>query len=233
MAEADVYPIPEGARSVLVFGGTFDPPHRAHVTLPLAVRDAIGADWLLYIPAGRSPHKTRNPVASDADRLAMLGAALEGTERVAISTIECAGAEGPDDSEASERPPSYTVDTLERLSGLAGSTRLRLLIGADQAASFHRWREPERIIGLAEPVVMLRPPHEDRGALLGALGRHWPKDELDRWSHRIVEAPVMDVSATRVRSLLGAGAIDDPEVTGALPPGVLRVIRERALYRGG
>jgi len=51
------FPVPEGAREVVVFGGSFDPPTRAHTALPIASRDAMGADHLVYIPAARSPFK--------------------------------------------------------------------------------------------------------------------------------------------------------------------------------
>ena len=219
-------PTPDARDSVvLIFGGTFDPPHRAHLELPIAARDAIGADWLLYVPAGRSPFKKHNPVASDADRVAMLRAGLEGVARVSISTIEL------ESDHSGERPPSYTVETLERLRSKApGSTSFRLLIGADQASGFHRWREPERIIELAEPVVMLRVPHESRDALLESLRAHWPDDDVDRWKRRIMSLPTIDVSATRARELLALGAFDSDELRGAIPSPVLDYIRKRDLY---
>lgn len=226
MVDVGTYPVPPGIATLLVFGGTFDPPHRAHVELPIAARDATGADWLLYVPAGRSPHKRENPVATDEQRIAMLRAALDGIERVSISTVECEG----DIEGGAHRPPSYTVDTLGRLSGLTDGSQLRLLIGADQAVSFHRWREPKRIIELAEPLVMLRAPLDDRATLLGELRERWTAPEAKAWAARIVEVPTIDVSATRVRALLRDGALDDPALEHALAPPVLDFIRTHHLY---
>src|ERR1051325_10166192 len=71
-------PLPPWARQVLVFGGTFDPPHAAHVELPVKVRDALlGPDaWVLFVPAARNPLKSPGPDASDLDRLNMLRLAI-------------------------------------------------------------------------------------------------------------------------------------------------------------
>ncbi len=210
-----------GDGAVLLFGGTFDPPHRAHIELPLAAKAACGAQWLVYMPAGRSPHKAEGPEASGDDRFAMLEAAVEGEPGVVVSRREIDAPDGP----------SYTVRTVEAMRDALGDSReLRLLIGADQARSFHRWAESGRIIELAPPLVMLRSPDETRDGLLDAMRDHWDAGELARWGERVVDVPVMDVSATRVRVLLAEGALDGEEIRAALPEGVIRVIRERGLY---
>ena len=229
MAEACAYPVPESARCVLIFGGTFDPPHRAHIDLPIAARDAIGADWLLYVPAGRSPLKRENPIASDDDRVAMLRGVLRALERASVSTIELeTGSAGESDL----RPPSYTVDTLARLHEFAPpATRFRLLIGADQAVEFHRWREADRIVELAEPAVMLRPPLDSDAAFRDSLRAHRPEPQVERWARRVVALPVSPTSATDVRELLRRGNLDDPRVCEVIPEPVLDVIRSRRLYR--
>lgn len=211
-------PVPPGVRSVLVFGGTFDPPHNAHIELPRAARDRLGLEWLLYLPAGRNPMKSDGPTASDRDRIDMLRAALRGVERVSICTIEL------------ERSgPSYTVDTLRVLFTLLPETRLRLLIGADQAAQFHRWREPREIITLAEPAVMLRAPLESTDALIGSMRPHWTALELAEWRRRVVDVPRIDASATALRELLRDGP-DQPRLNTLLPLGVGEFIRVHRPY---
>ena len=210
-----------GDGAVLLFGGTFDPPHRAHVELPLLVREKLGASWLVYIPAGRSPHKDDGPSASGDDRVAMLEAALDGRAGVLVSRVEIEAPEGP----------SYTVRTLGRLRDSVGEDReLRLLIGADQARSFHRWREHERVADLAEPVVMLRAPQETKESLLKAMSPFWSTAGLADWEGRVVGVPLVDVSATRLRELLALGDFEHPGLAEMLPASVLAVIRERRLY---
>ncbi|MBL0927477.1 MAG: nicotinate-nicotinamide nucleotide adenylyltransferase [Phycisphaerales bacterium] len=220
----ELAPVPREARLVLVFGGTFDPPTEAHRVLGSAARDAIGADVVMYIPAARSPHKAASPRASGEDRLAMLRAMTAGDLRAAVSPIELAMGEGSSGS--------YTVDTLRRLCVLLpGSAKMRLLIGADQAEAFHRWREPREIIDLAEPAVMLRGGADTRENLLARMAPHWPAEELARWAGRMIELPRMDASATRARELLAREGPSSPLLKGLVPGAVLGFIRERGLYR--
>lgn len=221
MIEIGLFPIPEWVRSVALFGGSFDPPHVGHGALPEAAREAAAIDWLLYVPAARSPHKDKGPEATDEDRLAMLKAALEGRERCSISTIEL------------ERgPPSLTIDTLRSLIAMSPrSLTWRLIIGADQAAAFHRWREPREIMALADPLVLLRAPAETPERLETTLGA-WNEEERRHWMSCVVSAPVMDVSATEVRRILKTVGPDEAERAGLILPAVACEIRARGLYLG-
>lgn len=236
---------------VVLFGGTFDPVHRGHVELPVRVRDELekrlgceGKAWLVYVPAARSPHKVKGPEASDADRVAMLrlGIAESGAPRVGVWTDEmdraaAGGAKGE---------PSYTLDTVRRarawLDGHgctsktphseSGGTQLRLLIGADQALGFHRWREPREIVRIAPPAVMVRGEVADGEGLLERLGRarFWRRDERGMWADAMVAVGRLDISATRVREALRAG--DEGEIGRALARGVAEYVRGRGLYGG-
>jgi nicotinic acid mononucleotide adenylyltransferase len=108
-------------------------------------------------------------------------------------------------------------------------TKLRLLIGADQALSFHRWREPREILRLARPAVLVRGEVADAEDLVGKMrGRYWSREDLDKWRECMVVVERMDVSATRVRGALRDG--DVAEVERWLAPGVAAYIRERGLY---
>ncbi|MCB9848589.1 MAG: nicotinate (nicotinamide) nucleotide adenylyltransferase [Phycisphaeraceae bacterium] len=208
-------------RTVAVLGGSFDPPTRAHTTIPLAVSQAIGADWLLVIPAAVSPFKRDGSHASDEQRLAMLRLALAEHPRVAISAIEI------------ERGgTSYTVETLRELRWRFPAIVFRLLIGADQAASFHRWREPHAILDLAEPAVMLR-GDVNADALLESMAPHWSAGELAAWRARIIAAPTLDASSTEARALLRVSPRDEVRLRGLLDPRVLEYITREGLYGSG
>ena len=247
-------PIPTGAdapRFILVFGGTFDPPHKGHIDLPVRVRDeldrrsgALGAagsgggagGWLLYVPAARSPLKQDNPIASDADRRHMLELALAeaGTVRASIWTDELDRAAAALNA-GQPQPPSYTVDTLGRLRswiderGLGG-TQLRLLIGADQAASFHRWRQPRDVLRLAQPVVMVRGGIETEKELTGEIREtgFWTVREIASWAGWVVPVGRLDVAATQIRQALIAG--NPGAIDALIPHAVAMFIRERRLY---
>lgn len=196
-----------------MYGGTFDPPHRAHVALPAIVAEKVGAAGVIYVPARRPPHKPADNRTPAEHRLAMLQRALAGQPHARVDTCEL-----------DRVGPSYTVDTLRDLRRRHGeAAELRLLIGADMALIFDEWREPEAIERLAEPIVMLRPPH-DRDALLDAL----PPATRPRWATRIVPVPLIDVSSSAIRRAAAEGRLD--QVAGDLPPGVADYIREHHLY---
>lgn len=227
---------------VVLFGGTFDPVHRGHVELPVRVRDELekrlgceGKAWLVYVPAARSPHKVKGPEASDADRVAMLRLGIEesGAKRVGVWTDEMdrAAADG------AKGEPSYSLDTVRRArewldaNGCA-ATGLRLLIGADQALGFHRWREPREIVRIAPPAVMVRGEVADGEGLLERLGRarFWKGAERGMWADAMVAVGRLDISATRVREALRGG--DEGEIGRALARGVAEYVRVKGLYLG-
>lgn len=203
-----------GYRELLIFGGSFDPPHRAHAELPALVAKEIGADVVAYLPAGRAPHKLDKRQTAAEHRLAMLRLALMDRPGSVILTDEIN--RGPD-------RPSYTVDTLAALSRrLTPGAAMRLLIGADQLRIFESWREPARVVALAEPVVMVRPP-DTRASLLASL----PDDAARAaWEPRLVEVPAMPISSTMIRDRIAAGEPIDQLVV----PRVADYITKHKLY---
>ncbi|MEO1128435.1 MAG: nicotinate (nicotinamide) nucleotide adenylyltransferase [Planctomycetota bacterium] len=209
-------PIPADVHTLLLYGGTFDPPHRAHIELPEHARRSLGIDRTVYIPAKRSPHKDTGPIASDDDRVAMLHAAIGA--QASVSRIEI---------DTTDDEPSYTVKTLERIRAAMPGVELRLLIGTDQAVAFHRWRQPRRIIELAEPVVLLR-GDQNAQDVIEAMAEHWMPDELAAWKARFIDGPTIDVSATQARAMLAAGNVEGARTV--LPEAVIEVIQRRGLY---
>jgi len=201
---------------IIVFGGSFDPPHIAHVRLPQLAMQTIDAQAVVYIPTARQPLKTDRQAAAGEHRLAMLQLALAREPHAVILTDEL--------DRASDDRPSYTVETLEALAKRLGAdVVMRLLIGADQVRQFDRWHDPQRIIELAEPLVMLRPPDTADRLLESLPGGYDP----EQWRGRIIELPLMEVSATEIRRRVAAGE----SIEGLTPPAVERYITEHGLYR--
>lgn len=127
---------------------------------------------------------------------------------------------------------SYTIDTLHRLRSVVDpAVRLRLLLGADQAASFHNWREPRAIISLAPPIVMLR--GSDSGTLFSSLkaAGFWNAQELAAWSASVVPIPLSPISSTVVREALASPDPNKADLAAQLDPAVLRYIQSKGLYR--
>lgn len=135
-------PAPRGR--VGVFGGTFDPIHQGHLTVAQDVLEALSLDRVIFVPAGRPPHKSFEGITPAPLRLRMVRSAVEGDPRFDVSDLELR-----------REGPSYTVDTLQALREQESDADLFLILGADQWAGFGGWRDPEGIAGLARIVVML------------------------------------------------------------------------------
>lgn len=219
-----------GGAPLIVFGGTFDPPHLGHVSLPLAARDAVlPAAWLLYVPAARSPLKPA-PGASDTQRLEMLRLALHEVPRAGVWSDELDRASWLA-ARAPHAPPepSYSVDTLRRLRTLLGpSADVRLLIGTDQAVQFQRWRGWREILTLARPLVMLRAPITTREALSDAMARAgWSPGDREALVASAANVPLHPASSTAIR----AGVAANAATLAHLHPRVADYIARAGLYR--
>ena len=205
-------------RTVIIFGGTFDPPHRAHLTLPLLAADAIAADHVLFIPAGCNPQKMDRRPTSGRHRIAMLEAALAGDSRASVSSIE-----------VDRDGATYMVDTLRQLSAMERwqGTCLRLLIGADQALNFRSWKAWEEIVTLAEPLIMPR-GDQDVKTLLEALRELFPEDP-EAWCGRVLDLPRRSDRSEEIRSDLSAELPLEDQLT----PEVEAYIHRHGLYGHG
>jgi nicotinate-nucleotide adenylyltransferase len=214
----------ERSLGVVLVGGTFDPPHRGHVALSAAARDAVvpGAR-LVFVPAARSPHKASGPVADDADRVAMLHLALAGVPGTEVWTDEI--------DRAVLGEPSYWITTLERAVHYFHGARLWFVIGADQAVALHRWREPRRLLELAEPVVLPREPWTTPASLGSALRESgaWDGPAVERLAAALVDVGVMPMSATQIRHMLES----EGDAGSWLHPAVASYIARRGLYARG
>jgi nicotinate-nucleotide adenylyltransferase len=186
-----------------VFGGTFDPVHVGHLVAAVEARRALELDRVLMVVAGDPWQKRGNVAASAADRLAMVEAAVADVEGVEACDLEI------------RRPgPTYTADTLEALTQEGRS--LFLIVGADVAASLHTWTGVERIPALATLAVV------DRAGVPPA-----PDPTGPGWHVERVSIPRLEISSTELRARASRGWPLD----GLVPPGAIRILRERSLYR--
>ena len=204
------------AKRLIVFGGSFDPPHIAHEQLPALAMQAINAEVVVYVPAARQPLKLDTEHTSALHRLAMLRLAVQNLPNTVIFTDEL--------DRASNGQPSYTINTLKALRHrLSQDARMRLLIGSDQLRLFDQWKNTSQIIAIAEPLVMIRPP-DSREALLADLPEGFDRNE---WSRRLLPMPLIDVSSTAIRRRVGQGM----PIGGLVNERVERYIADHGLYQ--
>jgi len=195
-----------------LLGGTFDPPHAAHLALAEAARTSLHLDSVVFVPAGDPWRKANRAVTSAAARLEMTRALVAGLSWAEVSTIE-----------VDRAGPSYTAETIEMLASTRGG-EWWVILGADALADLEHWREPARIVAAARLGVAARPgARVEASTALRALVPGIEK-RIDR-----IEMAEVDVSSTRLRARLRLGE----SAEGEIPPAVLDVVHRRGLYAPG
>ena len=131
------------ARAVAVYGGSFNPPHLAHLLAVTVVLATHAVDEVLVVPTFQHPFG--KDLATFDDRVRMCELALGWLPRVAVSRVEEAlGGE------------SRTLRTLEHLRAEHPEWSMRLVMGADLLVESPKWFGFERIAALAPPIVLGR-----------------------------------------------------------------------------
>lgn len=200
------------AKRIGILGGTFDPPHIGHLWLASLAADALGLGRVLLMPAARPPHKGGHAISNAADRVMMTRLAITGDPLLDLTLVEM------------ERPgPSYTVDSLVELRASLGTEEgLVLIMAADSFAEIDTWREPDRLLELAEWAVGPRPGSllPDRAELRARFGASESRIHL-------LDGASLDVSSSEIRRRVAAGR----SIRYLVPRAVEELIADRGLYR--
>jgi nicotinate-nucleotide adenylyltransferase len=196
--------------AVGILGGTFNPPHLAHLVCASEARSQLGLERVVLIPTGVPPHKPMEQEPGAAHRLEMCRlAAGAGRGWLTVSSIEIDRA-----------GPSYTVDTLRQIHASQPGDELTFIVGGDMAWSLPSWREPEAILGLASVAVAERVGarrEEVRGRLEALAGAA---------AITYIDVPRLDISSSALRRRVREGRPLDYLV----PDPVADYIEQRRLY---
>jgi nicotinate-nucleotide adenylyltransferase len=179
-----------------IYGGTFDPVHHAHLILARIALEKFALEKIFFVPSRLSPHKNVS-VATPEMRLQMLRAAIEGEAHFEV-----------DDCELERDPPSYTIDTIEKLKEKFSGAHLFLLIGDDNLAGLPSWRGFEDLRQMVTFIVLQR-------AIAPVEHEYLSVDRR------------IDISATEIRNRIAAGR----SIQYLVPRAVEQIIRARGLYR--
>jgi nicotinate-nucleotide adenylyltransferase len=201
-----------------VFGGSFDPVHIGHLLAAECCREQAGLDRVLFVPAAIQPHKQDRQLTSGQHRMEMLALATGGNDAFAVlgDELERGGV-------------SYTVDTLQRLKARHPDDDLLLILGPDAFLGLPTWREPQRIIDLAEVLAVERESLDDLSdaatpePLETLLGR----ERLDRVISKRVLLPAIGIRASDLRAAVAAGQ----SIRYRTPRAVECYIATHGLYR--
>jgi nicotinate-nucleotide adenylyltransferase len=207
-----------------VYGGAFDPVHRAHISLATAAQNQFKLDEVLLIPTGIPPHRPRAQTA-DLHRLKMLDLASKNFSGLKIC-----------DWELRQRGTAYTFKTLAYLQKLPKlqNANFFLLLGEDSLRQFTSWRRWADILEMCHLCVARRPSEEstclpevlqERVAIsnadIGAL------TEVRSGRVFYIDIEPIEISSTDVREQIGEGAED----LTCLDPAVMQYIRDNRLYQ--
>lgn len=192
-----------------ILGGTFNPPHVAHLVCAQEARAQLGLDRVVLMPVHTPPHKDADGDPGAEVRFAMCQAAVAGDTGLTVSRREL-----------DRGGWSFTVDTLRAITEEQPGDELTFVLGGDQAQGLPAWREPAALLALAGLAVAERAGigREDiRERLTGLV----PPGRL-----AFFEIPRLDVSSSDLRRRVAAGR----PIRHLVPDAVAALIAERRLY---
>lgn len=195
-----------------VFGGTFDPPHLAHLILAAEAQAQLNLAKVLWVLTPNPPHKQGETVSPPPVRLHMLAAALASDPGFELSRVDI---ERP--------PPHFAVDTLHLLKDQHAGAELIYLMGGDSLRDLPTWHRPRAFVQTCDGIaVLLRPgPAPDLEALEAVLPGL-------RGKVAFIHAPMMEISSSQIRQRVREGR----PVRYFLPPAVFELIEAERLYLG-
>lgn len=190
-----------------ILGGTFDPPHIAHLALARAALDQLQLDEVIFMPVSRNPLKHR-PLSTPKQRMAMTEILLQNETKMAVSNLEIV-----------RGGQSYAVDTLEELQA-AQPADYWFVVGADALKDIKQWKNPDRLLKLCRMAAAVRPPQTEAD-----IRARIPEEYRERVD--LIQMPPMEVASFDVRDRI----IRNQPLANMVPEQVLNYIRQNELYR--
>jgi len=187
--------------------GTFDPPHKGHLAIAEHMLKHCGLDqvWLVVTP--QNPFKMDRVLSPDQHRLAMVRLAVQGKEGLVASGFEI------------DLPrPNFTADSLRFMRNRWPDHTFSLIIGSDNLAKLHTWKDPDEI--MEHHGLLVYPREGVKEHLASTIYHGHPGLRM------ISDAPMLDVSSTGIRSDVKAWRQVEDRVSAQ----VLTYIRQHRLY---
>ncbi len=194
-----------------ILGGSFNPPHLAHLVCASEAAAQLELDRVLLTPVAMAPHKDAEQDPGAQERLELCRLAIEGDDRLGVCDLEVL-----------RGGPSYTVDTLRELHARTPEDDLTFIVGGDIALGLPSWHEPEAVLGLARLAVAER-SGAGRRDVAERLAEHFP----DAPRPAFFDMPRMDISSSLIRRRVAHGL----PIRYLVPDPVAEHIARGRLYR--
>ena len=191
-------------KQTAVFSGSFNPIHIGHLALANYIAEFTDLDEILFVVSPHNPLKNADDLLSDDIRLEMTRLAVRDYAGFTVSDIEFGMPK-----------PSYTIDTLNKLSNENPDTDFTLIIGADSWNDIHKWRNYKELLSKYKLLVYPRRGYE---III---------EEAYRQNVQQIKAPLIEVSSTFIRNMLATGK----EVRAFIPESVYNYIKQHGIYR--
>lgn len=186
-----------------ILGGTFDPIHNGHIQIAETVLQTLHLERIEFIPCFQPPHR-HQPIASAADRLAMVKLAIQPHPHFHANEIEIV-----------RQGISYSVDTLTALRKQMPNQPLYFILGADAFSAFDRWHEWRKIPALVHLIIVGRPSSElpSNPEIQALLFNNQTRDSTDLQKNisgkiYFLNNELIDISATKIRHAIQLGKKD-------------------------
>lgn len=201
---------PHTAGRTGVLGGTFDPLHLGHLLIAEQALDQLHLDRVVFVPAGKPPHKTSLQITDPKIRREMVDAGIADNPFFQLST-----------SDLDRTTPSFTFELLERLSNERKHDRFVFIMGEDSLYEFGTWVQPRRILELATLAVARRPLSPDAMRTL---------PDVPGVERRLVwiTSPPCEISSTDIRLRAQTGR----SIRYMVPDAVRAYIESHHIYSG-
>ena len=186
-----------------LFFGSFNPIHNGHMAIANYFVEFTVIEQLWFVVSPQNPLKERTSLLPDYQRFELVLRAIGEEDRFRASNIEF-----------TMPKPSYTIDTVTWLTEKHPGNEFSLIMGSDQLASFHKWKNYKEIINNYHRFIYPR-PGVDHTAL--------PLME----NASLVDAPMIEISSSFIRQALK----DGKDIRHFLPPDVWEYIHEMNFYR--
>ena len=183
-----------------ILGGTFDPPHKAHLQIAERAIKQFDLDKVLFIPSGNPWQKKY--ATSFIHRFEMTKILIEDSNKFEISDIE-----------KSENIPSYTFDTLTKLNHVKDN--LYFILGSDTAMNIRTWNNYEKLSELTNFLIALR--KEDS---VNNLNENFP------FNYELIDGEKLDLSSTSLRNKLKDNLFNEEEISLK----IIQYIKKNSLY---
>jgi nicotinate-nucleotide adenylyltransferase len=194
-----------------ILGGSFNPPHLAHLVCASEAAAQLGLERVLLTPVARPPHKQAAQDPGPQERLELCRLAVRDDERLGVCDLE-----------VRRGGPSYTVDTLRELHAQTPEDDLTFIVGGDIALGLPSWREPEAVLELATLAVAER---ED--AVHADIAERLRTTFPDAPSPVFFDMPRLDISSSQIRRRVADGR----SIRYLVPDPVAERIARGRLYR--